>query len=98
MPCTSKKKQHSRSHVSLYPFPYCLRLTSCAVQTMMVAFLECHAWYMHTKDGTIYVPRKHLSNAGFSGGETYSYFSHDTQLDLSLNGGLDVVRRLISVI
>ena len=65
---------------------------------MMVAFLECHAWYMHTKNGTIYVPRKHLNNAQFSDNETYSYFSRGTQLEPFINSGLDVVGRLISVI
>jgi len=68
------------------------------LQAMMIAFLECHAWYMHTKDGTIYVPRKHLNNGHFSNDETYLYFSRETQLEPFISGGLDVVRRLISVI
>jgi hypothetical protein len=64
----------------------------------MVAFLECHAWYMHTKDGTIFVHRKRLQDAHFSGDQTYSYFSHGTQLEAFMEGGLDAVGRLISVI
>ena len=64
----------------------------------MVAFLECHAWYMHTKDGSIFVHGRHLQNTGFSQDQTFLYFSHGTQVETLMEGGLDVVKRLISVI
>ena len=75
-----------------------LRLTSYAVQAMMIAFLECHAWYMHTKDGSIFVHGRDLQNAYFSQDQTFLYFNHGTQIEALMESGLDVVRRLISVI
>ena len=86
------------SHVSPYPSLCYLRLTSYAVQAMMIAFLECRAWYMHTKDGSIFVHRRDLQHAGFSQDETFLYFSHGTQVETLMESGLDVVGGLIGVI
>jgi hypothetical protein len=53
---------------------------------------------MHTKDDSIFVRRRDLQNARFSRDQTFLYFSHGTQVETLIEGGLDVVRRLISVI
>jgi hypothetical protein len=53
---------------------------------------------MHTKHGSIFVHKRDLQNAGFPRDQIFSYFSHRTQVETLMEGGLDVVRRLISVI
>ena len=65
---------------------------------MIIALLECHAWYMHTEEGTIFVHRRDLQNTGFSQDKTFLYFSHGTQVETLMESGLDVVRRLMGVI
>jgi hypothetical protein len=45
-----------------------------------------------------FVHRRDLQIARFSQDETFSYFSHGTQVETLMESGLDVVRRLIGVI
>ena len=53
---------------------------------------------MHAKDGSIFVHRRDSQNTRFSQDQTFLHFSHGTQVETLVEGGLDVVRRLISVI
>ena len=53
---------------------------------------------MHIKDGSNFVHRRDLQNTCFSQDQTFLYFSHGTQVETLMVDGLDVVRRLISVI